>query len=77
MRPMRSAARASWSIERDAACGIRRSADRCQVFDQFAAVFEFGDCAAGVDQDHLELLVGLGIADQAGEGRDAGAGRET
>ncbi len=47
------------------------------LLHEVKAVFQLGDVAAGMGEDNfLELLIGLGIADQARERRDAGAGRE-
>jgi hypothetical protein len=47
------------------------------LVDEVETVFQLGDVAAGMGEDDLvELFVGLGVADEAGEGRDAGAGRE-
>ena len=45
--------------------------------NQFLPVDQLGIVAAGMGEDDLlELLIGVGIAQQAGERRDAGAGRD-
>src|SRR3546814_1439745 len=45
--------------------------------DELPAVAKVGHITAGVREDDLvELLVDFRLADQAGEGRDAGAGRQ-
>ena len=45
--------------------------------DQLLSVFQFADFAAGVGEDHLfETVIRIGVADDRGEGRDAGAGGE-
>ncbi|MNI10333.1 hypothetical protein D3C73_634400 [compost metagenome] len=47
------------------------------LFHEVMAVFQFGHFAAGMgENDFLEFLVGFRIADQAGERRNAGTGRE-